>query len=57
MEKSNIEEKKAISDAIRQKAKAHAEKYIERYQKVAYDSYLAGMEAMSEIMEEYENIH
>ena len=44
--------KKALADFIRMKANAHAEKYIDRYKKVAYDSYLAGMEAMSEIMED-----
>jgi hypothetical protein len=37
--------------AIREAAKRHSEKYIDRYKKVAYDSFLAGMEAMSELME------
>lgn len=37
---------------IKESAVAHAEKYVERHRKVAYDSYLAGMMKMAEIMED-----
>ena len=51
MEEANVAIiKDTLMDVIKKKAIAHSEQYIERYKKVAYDSYLAGMEAMSEIM-------
>lgn len=37
---------------IKNSAIAHAEKYVDRFKKVAYDSFLAGMEKMAEIMED-----
>ena len=44
--------KEKLKNIIKTKAKEHSDKYIDRYKKVAYDSYLAGMEAMSEMMEQ-----
>lgn len=52
MEEANIKViEEALKDYIKQRAIEHSEKYMDRYKKVAYDSYLAGMEAMSELME------
>ena len=42
--------KDTLKEIIEKKALAHAEKYVDRYKRVAFDSFLAGMEAMSEIM-------
>lgn len=51
MEEANIAViKDTLMDIIKKKANAHAAQYSERYQRIAYESYLAGMEAMSEIM-------
>lgn len=53
MEEANVKIiESAVKVLIKQKAEAHAEKYIERYKKVAYNSYLEGMYAMAELMEE-----
>jgi hypothetical protein len=43
--------KQDIKKMILAKAKEHSEKYHGQMKEVAYQSYLAGMEAMSEIME------
>ena len=42
--------KDTLKEIIEKNAIAHAEQYVDRFKKVAYDSYLAGMEAMSKIM-------
>ena len=44
--------KDTLKEVIERKANAHAAQYVERFQRVAFDSYLAGMEEMSRIMGE-----
>lgn len=55
MEEANkIVIKDTLKEIILKKANAHAAQYVERYQRVAYDSYLAGMEEMSKIMADHD---
>lgn len=42
--------KDTLKEIIEKAANAHADKYVDRYKKVAYDSFLCGMEEMSALM-------
>ena len=49
--------KNELKEYILYRATSYAKTYPEPMQRVAYDSYIAGMEALSEIIEDKDNEH